>query len=814
MIPHNLPSQLTPFVGRTRELVEIADLLVNPDCRLLTLVGPGGVGKTRLALEAAQIAITAANDSGRYAPMGVYFVSLAPLVSPDFIVSTMAEAIGLQFYQGVELKQQFLNRLREQSLLLVLDNFEHVVDGAHIISEALAAAPGVKVLATSRERLNLHEEWVLEVNGLNVPLGDDLSSMETYSAVQLFVQNARRVDVSFALSEDNKSAVIQICRLVEGMPLAIELAATWVRALSCAEIAAEIEHGPDILETSARNVPERHRKMRCVLEQTWGLLTADEQNVFQQLSVFRGGFTREAAASVSGASLRMLSGLVDKSLLKRDADGRYRIHELLRQFAAEQLDLSSIEAAGAHDRHATYYAAFMGQQWELLRSTKQRQALDLIEGEIENVRAAWTYMVKQGQLTNLYQMANGLWYFHRLAYRIDDGYELFTLAEKGLQSMPDSAETAQTLGLITIHQASFCDNVDFQMLHETITRLRSLDAWECVMMGLNVLVHRRVGEHGMTVPNLLNDEIWVEAKQSAEAGYELAQQHGDTWGMAQMLYSQALVAFGRGENEEAWRLGTASLELAELTGDPSLVGSVAGPFLGRVTETLGAYDESKRLRHRSNAIWEANGYWIQIGWNYQGLGYIAYLEGDYIEAKRCYQRSLEIYLMMRGHPYRAEQITQALVNVGKLWAAFGHYEVAVALLSAVQYHAATDADICSWAAVDLAAIKPQLTPERFEVALGRGKALDLEAIAESFVHESAEAPTEDDVKPISLDNLTEREQQILGLVAAGKSNREIAEELVFSLGTVKWYVNQIYSKLHVNSRTQAVARGRELHLLA
>lgn len=238
MVAYNLPTHAIPLIGRAEELSQITALLHDPACRLLTLIGLGGIGKTRLALEAAH-----------QFPAPVHFVPLQPLSSPDFLISAMADALGLRFHSGNDPKRQLLDYLREKSWLLVLDNFEHLLDGAALLSEILTYAPGVRLLVTSRERLNLVEEWVLDVEGLAYPPSENVTDPERYSAVELFVQHARRAKVSFALTDTSRPAVVRICRLVDGMPLGIELAASWVRVLSCQAIADEIARSLDILET-------------------------------------------------------------------------------------------------------------------------------------------------------------------------------------------------------------------------------------------------------------------------------------------------------------------------------------------------------------------------------------------------------------------------------------------------------------------------------------------------------------------------------------------------------------------------------------
>ena len=283
---HHLPVQLTPFVGRTRELAEIIDLLANPDCRLLTLVGSGGMGKTRLAVEVG------AHLLSRSGFDGVYFVALQPISSSQGILSTVAEAIGVTFYPGAEPQQQLVEYLHKKRALLIFDNFEHLLDGAEFVSDLLATASEVKVVATSRETLNLQEEWVYQVKGMHYPTygacetGED---MEHYSAARLFIQCAQRARPDFSPPNEER-AIMRLCRLVEGMPLAIEITAAWLKRLPLQEIVNQLEEGLDILETSARNVPARHRSIRAVFDHSWNLLTDEERSVFKKLSVFRADF--------------------------------------------------------------------------------------------------------------------------------------------------------------------------------------------------------------------------------------------------------------------------------------------------------------------------------------------------------------------------------------------------------------------------------------------------------------------------------------------------------------------------------------------
>jgi predicted ATPase/class 3 adenylate cyclase len=381
----NLPLPRTSFVGRASELEAVDRLLEDPECRLLTLVGPGGAGKTRLALEAA------ARRVDRY-PHGVHFVQLVSVASPEFLAPAVAESIQFAVdavHSGFSAKDQLLDYLTERATLLVLDNFEHLVEGAGLLSEVIERAPHVKLLATSRERLNVQSEWVFDVEGLGLAENGTGSA----PAVHLFVERAAQVVPGFALDEAGYTQALRVCRLVGGMPLGIELAASWVSVLSCDEIAHEIEGNIDFLATSMRDVPERHRSLRAAIDQSWRLLTDEQRSAFSRLSVFRGSFDRSAAVAVTGADLRLLSELVSKSLLRRPDFGRFELHELLRQYAAEQLRSSPAEEADARERHADHYAAMLLDRQRALMGPEFAVARDELRGELDNLRAATEWIL-------------------------------------------------------------------------------------------------------------------------------------------------------------------------------------------------------------------------------------------------------------------------------------------------------------------------------------------------------------------------------------------------------------------------------------
>ncbi|MCE7979898.1 MAG: hypothetical protein DYG89_01790 [Caldilinea sp. CFX5] len=417
----NLPRFTSPLIGRATDLAALDRLLADANIRLITLVGPGGMGKTRLALAAAERQQQAAHFAN-----GVYFVPLAPLAHRDAIIPAIADALTFSFVADSKEtrtpKQQLLDYLRPKQILLVLDNFEHLLDGVELVLTILETAPAVRVLTTSRERLQVHDEQVYTVHGLSYPLGKLVNTDTPYAATELFCQRARRVEPDFALSAADHQSLTRICQLLEGMPLGIELAAAWVNVLPLPQIASEIEQSLDFLHTEARDLPQRHRSIRAVFDTTWQQLSTPEQTLFAQLSIFRGGFTRQAVQQVTGATLPMLSVLAAKALIQFDKpNDRYTVHELLRQYGASKLSEQPVQEQNVRNRHSAYYAGWLQQREPELKGAKQRDALTAIETEHENVRLAWQWALTQPTVDRIRQALDALCTFYEWQGRHDEG---------------------------------------------------------------------------------------------------------------------------------------------------------------------------------------------------------------------------------------------------------------------------------------------------------------------------------------------------------------------------------------------------------
>lgn len=393
---HNLPAPPTPFVGRSEELRQIDRLLATAESRLITLLGPGGSGKTRLAIQAG---LTVAGDAETF-PDGVWFVALAPLQDATELERAIAHSLSLTLDDVREPRQQLADALRTRRLLLILDNCEHMIpEIGNLSATILAGAPGVRLMATSRTRLNMHSEQLFAVGGLELPPAF-ASDVAVYDAVHLFLQAARRLQPAFSPGQSALKDIDRICRLVLGMPLGIELAASWVALLSPAEIASEIERSLDFLETGWQDAPERHSTLRAVFNSSWQMLSEEERAKLALLSVFRGAFSRAAAEAVAGATPRLLLALLHKSWLQRNAAGRYEIHELLRQYAAEKLADDPRASQAARRNHALYYADFLKRQHQAIH-TDQKVALETVMAELAQIQTAWLWLVEAEEWSHL-----------------------------------------------------------------------------------------------------------------------------------------------------------------------------------------------------------------------------------------------------------------------------------------------------------------------------------------------------------------------------------------------------------------------------
>ncbi len=746
--PHNLPPQPNIFVGRETELKQMMSLLDNANCRLLTIIGPGGVGKTRLALEGATHYLTPETMvTATGFPDGLYYIPLLPPTeidsppSPDqmtrMVVAAIANALPETPKKAGQQAGQLLDylNLNKSRSLLVLDGFEHLIEGAVFLDTLLQHIPTLKVVVTSRERLNLMQEWVLELEGLDYPKKEwpdevegwsevDPSELHRYSAIALFLQQAQKVQPAFALSENDVPPLIRICQLVEGMPLALELAASWLRLSGCAEIAAEIEKNLDFLATSYRNVPPQHRSLRAVFEHSWQLLSPPEQAVFRQLSVFRGGFQPEAAQAVVEASLMMLGGLVDKSLVRRTPAGRYEIHELLRQYAAEKLEAEAADYEAARDRHARYYAEFLKQRSKNPQQDETGQTLAELSAEADNIRWGWQRIIESGHLEDV----NQYWYLGSLE-QIDEAPHSAPTTLRPPDASWDRGLALHNQGFAACQKGQYEEAR--QRLRESLAISQAMDdalyaARSKIVLGL---VAYDLGDYG-------------EAQGLFQQSLDEVRSVGEYRYRSYALAYLGRLALAGGDPVPAWVEPSLrdSLLISRQVGDIQAVAHILKNWGGlrNLTdrtdearlETASLLEESVSLYRNVSDSWPLTIALIE-------LGRTRLLLGNAEAARKQFEEALHLALATQLTPLALESVVAIVgIQINQDAMARERQELVVQVLTFVLNHAAASRQTKDLAAQRLADLEQRgLSPELVKSAKERHQIMSLEMLVRRMTDE-------------------------------------------------------------------------------
>lgn len=669
VIPCELPRYDTPLVGRSAELDALEILLARSDARLITVVGPGGIGKTRLATTVAEQQVSRATQEDTPFPHGVYFVPLAPVLSAQGLVPATLEVLGIATEGGQKThspKQHLIDYLQGKRLLLLLDNFEHLLDkgGAAVVSDLLQAAPGVKLLVTSRERLKLHEEQVLHIWGLELPGGGVTEATTDYPAADLFCQRARRIAPDFRLNVGDAPQLQAICRLLEGMPLGLELAATWVDTLPLADIAAGIRRNLDFLEAEAHDVPERHWSIRAVFDHTYERLGPQEQTVFAQLSVFRGGFTREAAANVAGASPRILSSLVSKSLLHFErTQNRYHLHELLRQYGGDQLVRRGAEEEATRDHHSSYFFTFLQEAGTDLIGPDGQSALAFLEADSDNVQAAWHWAVARGRTEQLDEAADALGTCCQRRGRFQDGARAFEAATK----LPRAAIQPQLRAKLLAWQGVFGyllgkAEAATRQLEESLALLD-----EAERAGVDVRMERAFTLLQMGRIKLDTDA--EAAERLSEESLALYRALDASAGVTEALSVLGEAAYRRGNGARAGKLFEESLTVCRMLGDRRGVATLL-PMLSFMAMYGAQFEEAAQLAEESYALCRRIGDRTDNANGLSLLGMSYFWLGKFAEARSLFEESLALYVELGTLP----ALPQAYGYVGLASMRLGRYE--------------------------------------------------------------------------------------------------------------------------------------------
>lgn len=650
-----IPVSQGPMVGREETLAHVCEELGDPDCRLFTIMGPGGIGKTRMAQAVAiQMEMTFAD--------GVAYVSLAPVRTGNELTRAIAEALDFQM-TGISTEvEQLLTYLESKEMLLVLDNYEQLLPDVELLQRLAQRAPRVAALVTSRQRLGLSHEWAFDLDGLAFPRAF-AEEVERYSAVQLFVQRARQADSRFTLSDAERDAVAHICRLVEGLPLAIELAAAATRYYSCAQIAGRIEARRQVLISSARDVADRQRSVTATFEYSWELLSAEERVIFAGLSVFHGGFDEAAAEAVVGAGAHQLWSLADKSLLRRLGEGRYGVHELLRQFAAEKRRVSAREQAFKR-RHLAYFAGLAEAGEQGLRGRGDLVWIEKLAGEKANFNAALTWGMAH-EPAGAARLANANWLFWFMHTDLNEGlmwYEAILENSAGtitpwLRARALTGYASMAMGVgdsATVERASV----------EGLALMRQVGDEEGISLSLHHLSYAASwtgANHG-------------RARRIREEGLEIARNRHDSWLTSVHLHSMAEILQRVGLLDEAERLLEESLTLFDEIGS-RWSAAYCGCSLGELRLRQGDYDTAKELFLNALSIGKTYGDRRLLSWSRYCLGRTALVRGQLVEADAF----LESAIQLERELGRRENVAELLLLNGDVAAKRGYFERALSL---------------------------------------------------------------------------------------------------------------------------------------
>jgi predicted ATPase/DNA-binding SARP family transcriptional activator len=651
-----LPRILTPFAGRTNEVDELIARLSNRDCALLTLVGPGGSGKTRLAIEATR------HLENQFAD-GAHFVSLIAVDSLDGLMTAIAHALQFSFYGGDDLEVQLAERLQAQEALLILDNFEQLATHAGVLTRLLTAAPGVKLLVTSCCRLNLQEEWLFPLHGLTFPASPDDPASTSYEAVEFFLHCVKRVCPHYVLEAGDLSHIVHICQLVDGLPLGIELAAAWVRTLSCREIAYAIADDAHNLATIWTNMPERHASLGAVCARSWQFLNANEQLIAEQLSLFCGGFDSLAAQAIAGASLPSLMSLTDKSLLRHtlanvQGGGRFQMHEVIRRYARNRLEADEERARMARDRYSHYYTTFLRDRETQLQNNRQLAALSEIAMESSNIQAAWRWAATQGLATAVDRAISPLYLFYDSKGLFGQGIEDFDLALCHWQNQPANSAAPETWRLVDrllVRQGMLLSrSYDLEKaeanLHKAIARLqqdeRNGPHEDEINRGNRQQDDSQV-RHELAIALSGLAEIawqqgkWQEAKERYQESLAYFQALGYKTGVARILTSLGNIAVETAKCDEAWCFYQESRALYQELGNSVGTAGCLNNF-SHIAEMRGDYPQAEKWLQESLAMAnQASAWWIKAV-VLSNLAHIATLQNQCGEAEMYLDKSLAL----------------------------------------------------------------------------------------------------------------------------------------------------------------------------
>jgi predicted ATPase/DNA-binding CsgD family transcriptional regulator len=762
---NNLPLELSSFVGREEESTEIRRLV--EDTRLLTLTGPGGCGKTRLAVMAAKELL------GRFED-GAWMVELAPLSDASLVPQAVGSVLGVREQPGRSLLETLSEHLRTRMLLLVLDNCEHLIEAcAELVETLLRSCPELRVLATSREALAVGGEvaWAVPPLALaDLRQATEVESLHRYESARLFVDRATAVKPTFALTPHNASAVARVCYRLDGQPLAIELAAARTKVLSVEEIAERLDENFGLLSGGSRTAMPRQRTLRATMDWSYGLLPEEERTLLRRLSVFSGGFALEAAESICDGEdlgrdkvLELLSRLVDKSLVltgEQAGSTRYRLLDTVRRYGQERLEESG-GAGSVGERHANHYLALAEEAEPELRGPQQVPWLQRLSAEHDNLRAAMAWLLGEGESERAAGLGWDLWLFWWSGGFFSEGRRWMdeTLAQDGAMGAPARARALFVAGIMAIGQADFRSAEP--LLEETLGLFRGSGDKRGIACALGAIGVVAIGRGQ-------NERAITLHEEAAELFLEM----GDKWGASNELGFAALGRFKRGDYVRARRLAERGLALAQEIGGRT--GTYAALVLAAAAQALGDHERASALFKEGLRFTAEAGGLANVAFCLGGLAAVAASAGRVASAAR-------------------------------LWGA------EEALLEGIEVGVHTHLPDRTHNRSQIGTARTRLGEKRFAAAWAEGRTMSPErAVEYALEQEPTPEPPASRTYPAGL---SAREAEVLGLVAQGMTNAEVAEKLFLSSRTVNWHLTSIYRKLGSHSRTEAARFAVEYGLL-
>lgn len=715
-----LPAATTPFVGRRSELDDLSARLADPTCRLLTIVGPGGIGKTRLALAAAERAV----QQGDFLN-GACLVPLVAITSPDHLPAAVLEALHAPASGDRDQAQQVLSFLHNRELLLVLDNFEHLTAGVNLLADILQQAPAVKLLITSRSRLALRGERLFHLDGLTFPTSDAAGPLQDFEAAALFIECAQRQQRRFAPTAADRQAIAQICRLLEGMPLGLELAAAQAPALTCTEIASQLVSTADFLAATWPDAPLRHRSLRAVFEHAWGFLTPTEQTALAQLTVFASSFDAQGAHGLL-AEMASLAALVNKSLVRHLADGRYDLHPVVRQYAADKLRAWPDLQAAAQARHAATYAAFLHDRERRLKGAEGHAALAELSAAREDIRRAWRWGAEQVDTRVLRQAMESLLVFYDLRGPYLEGYTTFGEAAKQVreewlalthEEQAQQPQLARLLAGLLIRQGW----LGFRLA-------RYDEAQRLIEEGMALF--QRVGARtDLAYPLLFLGAVaygktdFAASQRHFESSLALYREAGDHWGMAGLLGNLGELCNTMGDSAQALAYLREGLAVARQVGDPSMLVHTMNT-LGNALRLQGAYAEAEDLLRESLVLCTDNDYTYLSIMALRNLAMVNFMQGHRAATQKAYHRALQIALDAQLGDLALLVVTEAAAAIAAPHDALQ----AIAWLTLVMHHPDASAETRRKAATQRGPLVTAAPSPAASAAQARGMALAVEDV--------------------------------------------------------------------------------------